>query len=343
MTGRDPYDVVLSRLERKKGESTFREYKRHLRDFREWVADEYGMTVFDVGPIEIEEMVDKMLDDGYSVSSINVRYAALGEFYKEAERLARKKIEPDVENPMVHAPTLTSWKEIKDKQDEKKRTSEEDVPYLSEEDAEKLIQNVPQPTVRNECMVRLALATGLRRGELVRLKLTDGTWTRDGEHETFAQGPPREIRVRAEIAKNGEKRKVGWPQDAQLDFILRQWIEDYRPTVAMASESNYLFPSNRSEHITGQAFNDVVREAAENAGIQKTQQVNKAGEERRAVTSHVLRHTFAMRAINEDWDIYALSSALGHSSVQVTEQTYLHDTEEVVLSHFREKGPTFSD
>jgi integrase/recombinase XerD len=111
----------------------------------------------------------------------------------------------------------------------------------------------------------------------------------------------------------------------------------------MASESDYLFPSNRSEHITGQAFNDVVREAAENAGIQKTQQVNKAGEERRAVTSHVLRHTFAMRAINEDWDIYALSSALGHSSVQVTEQTYLHDTEEVVLSHFREKGPTFSD
>lgn len=343
MTGREPYDVVLSRLERKKGESTFREYKRHLRDFRQWVDAEYGMTVFGVGPLEIEEMVDKMLDDGYSVSSINVRYAALGEFYKEAERLSRKKIEPDIENPMVQAPTLASWKEIKDKQDEKKHTSEEDVPYLSEEDAEKLIQNVPQPTVRNECMVRLALATGLRRGELVRLKLTDGTWTRDGGHETFAQGPPREIRVRAEIAKNGEKRKVGWPQDAQLDFILRQWIEDYRPTVAMASESDYLFPSNRSEHITGQAFNDVVREAAENAGIQQTQQVNKAGEERRAVTSHVLRHTFAMRAINADWDIYALSSALGHSSVQVTEQTYLHDTEEVVLNHFREKGPTFSD
>lgn len=343
MTVKEPYDVVLSSLERKKGESTFREYQRHLRDFREWVSTEYRQSVFGVGPLEVGEMVDKMLDDGYSVSSINVRYAALGEFYSEAERLARKRIEPDVTNPMVHAPELTSWKEIKDRQNEKKRTSEEDVPYLSEEDAKKLIQNVPQPTVRNECMIRLALATGLRRSELVGLKLTDGTWTRDGDHETFTQGPPREIRVRAENAKNGEKRKIGWPQDAQLDFILRQWIEDYRPTVAMASESAYLFPSNRSEHLSGQAFNDVVKGAAEGAGIQETQMVNKAGEERNAVTSHVLRHTFAMRAINTDWDIYALSSALGHSSVKVTEQIYLHDTEEIVLSHFRQKGPSFSD
>lgn len=343
MSEKDPFEIVISRLERKKGESTFREYERHLRDFCEWLDTEYGMSVFEIGPLEVEDMVDNMIDSGYSVSSMNVRYASLGEFYKEAERLSRRGDVPDVDNPMVRAPTLNSWKYIKDKEDRKRRTSQEDVPYLSPEDVTKLARNVPQPTVRNECMIRLAVATGLRRGELVRLKLTDGTWTRDGDHETFAAGPPREIRVRAEISKNREKRKIGWPRDQNLDFLLRQWIEDYRPTVAMAAESDYLFPSNRSEHISGQAFNDAVKEAAERAGIQGIQMVNKAGEERAAVTSHVLRHTFAMRCINSGWDIYALSSALGHSSVEVTESIYLHDTEEIVLSHFREKGPTYSN
>lgn len=342
MTERNPYDVVISRLKRKKGESTFQEYQRHLRDYKEWLAEKKEMTTFDAKPLDIEDMVDDMLDSGYSASSINVRYAALGEYYKEAERLARDRINPNVENPLIKAPSLTQWQNIKQEQKEKKHTSKEDVPYLSPEDARKLVQNVPQPTIRNECMIRLALATGLRRGELVRLKLTDGTWTRENEHETFATGPAREIRVRAEIAKSGEKRVVGWPSDNQLEFLLKQWIEDYRPTVAMAAESDYLFPSNRSRHISGQAFNDVVKEAAKNADIQEPQMVNKAGEERNAVTSHVLRHTFAMRCINSGWDIYALSSALGHSSVEVTENTYLHDAEEVVLSHFREKGPKYN-
>lgn len=345
MTDRDPYDVVLSRLERKKGDSTFREYERHLRDYREWLNDEYGMTVFEAGTIEVEEMIDNMIDNGYSVSSMNVRYASLGEFYKQAKKFSRAgKIEPEIENPMMDAPALKSgWKEIKDRLKDKKRTSEEDVPYLEDEQVNKLIQHVPQPTVRNECMIRLAVATGLRRGELVRLKLGDGTWTRDGNHETFAAGAPREIRVRAEVAKNGEKRKIGWPRDQQLQFVLKQWIEDYRPTVAMAAESDYLFPSNRSEHISGQAFNDVVKVAADNAGIQEPRMVTKTGRERNEITSHILRHTFAMRCIKDGWDIYALSSALGHSSVEVTESTYLHDTEEVVLNHFREKGPTYSD
>lgn len=343
MTDRSPYETVLSRLERKKGDSTFQEYERHLRNYREWLADEYGMTTFEAGPLEVEEMVDTMLDDGYSASSINVRYAALGEYYKEAERLARKRIDPDVENPMTDASPLKSWQKITKEQKDKKRNSDDDVPYLESDDVRKLARNVASPTVRNELLIRLAVATGLRRGELVSLKLTDGTWTTDDAPETFAAGPPRKIRVRAEIAKNGEERKIGWPKDSQLEFLLKQWVEDYRPTVAMAPESEYLFPSNRSEHISGQAFNDVVKEAAENAGIQEVQMVNKVGEERQSVTSHVLRHTFAMRCINDEWDIYALSSALGHSSVQVTEENYLHDAEEVVMRHFREMGPSYSE
>ena len=337
MRERDPFNIVLSRLNRKKGEGTFREYQRHLHDYRAWLDEEYDMTTFDADSLSIEEMVDHMLQQGYSASTINIRYAALSEYYKQAERL-EDKIDPTVDNPMIEAPKLTEWKDIKMEKNEKKHSTKDDIPFLSPDDAQKLIRNVPQPTVRNECMIRLALSTGLRRGELVRLKLSDGTWTKENNPQKFVRGPPRELVVRSEIAKSGENRKIGWPNDTDLEFILKQWIEDYRPSVAMAPESDYLFPSNRSEHISGQTFNNVVKEAAERAGIQDVQMTNKAGEERQAVTSHTLRHTFAMRAINSEWDIYVLSNALGHSSVEVTEKVYLHDDSEMILDHFREKG-----
>jgi integrase/recombinase XerD len=337
-----------------------REYERHLRYFRKWVdgtpetlpkesrksvnPTEYDdITVFDVSSNDIEDMVDVMVADDYSASSISVRWAALGEFYRRAEQFDgdRINVSPSgktFENPMKDVSELSDWKEIREERSQKEYTSEDDVPYLEPDQVSELADNVPKPSVRNELLVRLAAQTGLRRDELVRLKLSDGTWLQDGDPETFAPGPPRKIVIREEVAKNDEKRVVGW--DGQLDFILKQWIQDYRPEVAMAPVSDYLFPSNRSKHISGQAFNDVVKEAAENAGIQSVQRVNKAGQERCAVTAHVLRHTFAMSCIDE-WDIYALSRALGHSSVQVTEDHYLHEGEDIVMRHFRDSGPNF--
>lgn len=212
---------------------------------------------------------------------------------------------------MDDVPPLSDWEDIRSERKKKSYSSKEDVPYLKQSQVDDLVDHVPSPTVRNELLIRLATQTGLRRGELVRLKLEDGTWTEAGNEEIFAPGRPRTITIRPEVAKNGEKRIVGW--NSTLDFTLKRWIEDYRPNVAMASESEYLFPSNRSEHITGQTFNDIVTEAADNAEIQSVHLVNKNGAERRAVTAHVLRHTFAMSCLAEGWDIYALSEALGHS------------------------------
>lgn len=40
------------------------------------------------------------------------------------------------------------------------------------------------------------------------------------------------------------------------------------------------------------------------------------------LTTHVARHTFAVRAINRGVSIYILSNLLGHSSVIATEKTY---------------------
>lgn len=318
---------VLKRLERKKGESTFREYKRHVRQFRDWLDDAVGVTVFKASIIDVEDMVDDMLEDGYSPSSIRVRRAALSEFYAQAIRLDGERIDVDISENPIEDITITEWEEIRSKEKEREYASEDDVPYLKPDQIRKLADNVPQPATRNELLVRLGFQTGLRRKELVRLKIDDVDQT------------TRRVVVREENAKNGQKRVVRY--QPSLDVLLTRWVDNVRPTVAMAGKSDYLFPSNRSLHISGQQFNTVVKTAAENAGIQSVAYVNKSGQKKKNVTAHILRHSFAMAAIDNEWDLYVLKDALGHSSVEVTEM-YLHRDEERTLSAFENKGPRSS-
>lgn len=46
------------------------------------------------------------------------------------------------------------------------------------------------------------------------------------------------------------------------------------------------------------------------------------------INYHALRHTFATRAIEQDFDIKSLSEILGHSSVKFTLERYVHPSEE---------------
>lgn len=109
MSRRSPYEQVMSRLERKKGDGIFSEYKRQLNDYRDWLEDKHGISVFEANSLDVENMINDMISSGYSVPTMNIRYAALGEYYKQATRLSNHdQIEPDVENPMQNAATLNS-------------------------------------------------------------------------------------------------------------------------------------------------------------------------------------------------------------------------------------------
>ena len=318
------YQRILGKIEQKKGNSTYREYERHIRQFREWVEEEgFASDIFNVRSIDIEDMIHDMLDEGYSASSIRIRKVALSQFYQEALR-RQSRLDVSLNGNPVNGVNLSEIQQIKELEKSKRWDSEDDVPYLKPKDIDKLARNVPSPTTRNELMVRLAFQTGLRRKELVGIK-----WPEDLNRTT------RKITVREENAKSGQKRVVAY--QPSLDFLTDQWIENTRPSVAMAGQSDYLFPSNRNVHISGQQFNDIVKEAATNAGIQSVKMVNRSGEKRRTVTAHILRHSFAMEAIAQGWNIYVLKNALGHSSVDITEM-YLHDDEKEVLENYRERS-----
>ncbi|ELY34881.1 site-specific recombinase xerd [Halalkalicoccus jeotgali B3] len=278
--------------------------------------------------LSIEDMIDTMIDEKYSASSIRVRLSALSEFYKEVNKINNDLIEvPTTKNPVENI-TLSEWNDVYKEEKKKEPTTKEDVSYLPPTGIEELANNVPKPRMRNELLIRLCYQTGLRRKELVKLKLSDGTW--------HSYGRPRKITIRSENAKNGKRRVVGY--QPSLDLLLDQWVSTIRPSLAMATQSEYLFPSNRSKHLSGQQFNSIVKKSAKNAGIQSVKAVNKSGEARSSITAHTLRHSFAMAAVEKGWNLYVLKNALGHSSVEITEM-YLHEDEKEVLTNYRRRGP----
>lgn len=58
----------------------------------------------------------------------------------------------------------------------------------------------------------------------------------------------------------------------------------------------------------------------------------------RTINYHALRHTFATRCIESGMDIKSLSEILGHASVNITLNTYVHSS----LEHKRNQLETMS-
>ena len=66
----------------------------------------------------------------------------------------------------------------------------------------------------------------------------------------------------------------------------------------------------------------------------------------REVHFHVLRHTFATQCIESGIDVKALSEILGHSSVKITMDKYVHLTmrfkqNQITILQFPEKNRIF--
>lgn len=76
---------------------------------------------------------------------------------------------------------------------------------------------------------------------------------------------------------------------------------------------------------TTETARNIVRRVAERAGITSK------------VTPHILRHTFAVEALNKGVDIKAVQEVMGHSTIATTEE-YLQYSQDRTHKQFQEKG-----
>ncbi len=142
-------------------------------------------------------------------------------------------------------------------------------------------------------MITLALNTGMRLGEILKLRR---------EHINFTS---RMITVPAENSKSKKTRQVPM-NEAVLDLIR-----------SLAPAEGYIFHKRH-----GEPYENV------NTGLQAACIRAKVN----AFRFHDLRHSFATRFVERGGNIVVLSKILGHSTISLTYNRYCHPSNDAMLA-----------
>jgi site-specific recombinase XerD len=283
------------------------------RNVKEWV--ERAVTAvkcyLEFSESSVEELsiadarnyIDSRAEEGIREGTINIEISSINAFHK----FLRTKHQID-------APRLDdmSAKEYATK-----------VPEPIEREAipkEVVRQILEQPSsLRDTLVVALLYYTGLRRAELSDLKL---------EHVDLENNI-----IHVHEGKNNKSRDV--PYKEELSRLLERWIDVNRDSYPTAEDSEYLLVTRRSEKINDDYITMIVREAAEEAGVQGVIGKLSDGREMHRVTPHVLRHSVATHMLEDGVEPRHVQRILGHESLETT-MRYLHESVEEAFGDYHE-------
>ncbi len=158
---------------------------------------------------------------------------------------------------------------------------------LSKEEMKSIITQTTNP--KHRCMIMLLYGGGLRLSEVLSLRPEDINFERMVIHV---------------IGGKGKKSR---------DVTLSPWLSELLSThLGAGKEPIWLFEGEKKhEPYSPRSLQQVVKQAALRAGIT------------RAVTPHMLRHSYATHLLEAGTDIRYIQDALGHASIKTTE-IYTH-------------------
>lgn len=163
---------------------------------------------------------------------------------------------------------------------------------------------------RDYVIIQLIFDTGMRIGETLLIDIT-----------TDLDLKNRAICLRAEMTKSNIARSVFF--SAKMCEVLKRWIKFKDRYV----ESNLLFPVQlRDKPLLVNNFEKNYKKYCDRVGIEEC-------------SPHGIRNNFAKRFLMSGGDIYTLSKILGHSSVKVTEKSYLDFDDEDIRKKYQKYSP----
>ncbi len=142
--------------------------------------------------------------------------------------------------------------------------------------------------IKHKCIIGLLYSAGLRRSELLNLKIEDIDSKRMVIYIKDGKGLKDRVTVLSE----------------KILQDLRKYYRKYEP-------KNYLFEGQFGRRYTGTSVSRVIENAARIAGLRKK------------VNPHMLRHSFATHLLENNIDLRYIQTLLGHGSVKTTE-IYTH-------------------
>jgi len=259
--------MMLEELQRRNyAETTINSYLRTVKEF----SRRFNCSPDRLGPRHIREYQAELFQKRkFSPNTVAQRLAALRFFYTKTLKKVWSIEETPYPKKTLHMPTI-----------------------LSQEEVARLIDAARPPFHRTLLMA--LYATGLRRAELARLKVSDVDSKRMVIH-----------------VRGGKGRK---DRDVMLSPKLLEALREHWRGL-QRKPSAWLFPGNRwhtgDTPIDTKVVWNACKKAAQRAGLQKD------------VHPHTLRHCFATHLLEAGADLRTIQILLGHRDLKET-TIYLH-------------------
>jgi integrase len=258
-----------------------------------------NMLISEVKPMHCQNVLNQMKDD-YKTSTIYQTRITLYSMFSDA-------VENDVilKNPVTKSVKYNIGKEPKK------------VRALTIEEQKKFLETAKGTSNYNQ--FAFLLQTGLRTGELIGLKWSDIDFKRKVMHIE------RSVEYRHSVGewRIGEpKSKSGYrdvPLTEEAISILKKQKEKLKEIKVINIQfKDFVFLCRKGEPTKNSAYDTSLFKLCDKAGIDR-------------FSMHVLRHTYATRAIEGGIRPKTLQVILGHSNVGITMNLYVHVTEDEKL------------
>ncbi|MDX1783347.1 MAG: tyrosine-type recombinase/integrase [Aequorivita vladivostokensis] len=262
-------------LEKKYSPHTVTAYLKDLEDFQKFASEEYQYSeIVTVNYSIVRSWIVSLVDSGISNRTVNRKISSLKTYYKFLLKTSQIKI-----NPLAKHKALKTSKKIQ-------------VPFSENE-----IGNVMElfrekedfEGVRDRLVVELFYSTGIRRAELIHIRVGD---------VSFSQ---KSLKV---LGKRNKERII-----PLLPTVL-QSLNHYlsiRAQLENIKDSEALFLTQKGVKIYETLVYRII-----NSYFSKTSEKVKK-------SPHILRHSFATHLLNEGADINSVKELLGHSSLASTQ------------------------
>ncbi|WP_034040682.1 tyrosine-type recombinase/integrase [Wocania ichthyoenteri] len=268
-------------LEKNYSALTVNAYQTDLKNFLDFITAKYETnTINKVNYPQIRSWIVSMVESGLSNRSINRKVSALNTYYKFLLKIGEIKT-----NPLSKHKALKTSKKIQ-------------VPF-SENEVMTVLNELHFENdfegIRNKLIIELFYSTGIRRIELVELKLTSVNLDNKTVKVLGKRNKERIVPLLKPVVQTISKYLISRNElesiiDDDILFLTKKGIKVY-------------------ETLVYRIINDYFSLAS--AKVKKS--------------PHILRHSFATHLLNQGADLNAVKELLGHSSLAAT-QVYTHNS-----------------
>ncbi|AYV34895.1 tyrosine-type recombinase/integrase [Erysipelothrix amsterdamensis] len=249
-------------------------YERDIRQFLDFIE---GQAVHEVDRLMAYDYLNMLYDSNLSSSSVARKISTLRSFYKFLQ--------------INHGLTDNPFQQIKIK-----RQGRHLPHFLMFDEIETLLLSCDESVlgVRNQVMIELMYACGLRVSEVVDLQIHDLDLTE------------RSLRV---IGKGNKERQLFFYES--LVPKLWSYLNLYRPQFPNVSDTEAVFLNQRGKPLTPRGIQHILEHQGKTAGL------------RMKLHPHMLRHSFATHLLDNGASLRVVQTLLGHESLSTT-QIYTH-------------------